>query len=124
MHYQRMRHHGDTDLLPPQYTLACTVDGCEGKRIARGLCTVHYGQRRRGVRSAECTAERLERERRKAERAAARAAKAEERAAERDRRVEIKPAGMDPDRAVEIALAALAAAEVGADPERLWRGHG
>lgn len=44
MHYQRMRNHGTTDLVPHPKTApkTCTVDDCENNTLARGLCGKHY----------------------------------------------------------------------------------
>lgn len=44
MHYQRMRNHGTTDLIPrPEaQPKPCSVEGCDNEHLARGLCGKHY----------------------------------------------------------------------------------
>ncbi len=41
-HYQRMRHTGQLDLLPPKPTPNCLVEGCERKHYGRNYCQLHW----------------------------------------------------------------------------------
>ena len=45
-HYHRWRRYGDPLLLKQKRT--CSFDGCENKHCARGFCSGHYQQRKRG----------------------------------------------------------------------------
>lgn len=44
VHYQRWRKWGDVNWLPPVYPDFCSVEGCEKKRHAGGMCGTHYAR--------------------------------------------------------------------------------
>jgi hypothetical protein len=49
-HYQRWLKHGDVQADRPKNMTplgVCTVEECEKKRVARGLCQMHYERKRK-----------------------------------------------------------------------------
>tara|TARA_B100001250_G_C19817272_1_gene799345 strand:- start:13142 stop:14224 length:1083 start_codon:yes stop_codon:yes gene_type:complete len=44
LHYQRTRHTGQLDPLPPKPTPDCSVEGCERKYYGRNYCQLHWGR--------------------------------------------------------------------------------
>jgi hypothetical protein len=40
-------YKGNLDYVPPVKPTKCSVDGCNGKYLSIGLCSIHYDQKRR-----------------------------------------------------------------------------